>query len=114
DERIKHRPNVKVYCEDEVAKFLIDEFKNAYRTLYPMEEIIDNYEIVPVYLGANQLTKLPEHDSHFNKVGIILDGDAKTKSQKLLYKYLMHDEKALKGIAKNSSVRENIMYLPTF
>lgn len=114
DERIKHSPNVKIYCEDKAAVFLINEFKKAHKILFPKENVIDHYDIVPIHLGANQLTTLPEYDSHFNKVGIILDGDAKTQAKKLLYSYLINDKSTINGISEKNSPRENIIYLPTY
>lgn len=113
DDEIVHNPQVKFYCEDKSTEFLIDELRKASKSLFHNIRILDDYDIVPVHLGANQLKKLPKYDEHFNKVGIVLDGDAKTNVKYLLNSYI-NNKKNIKTISQLHEKRNNIMFLPTF
>ncbi|QCT50210.1 ATP-dependent nuclease [Staphylococcus haemolyticus] len=110
DEQLVYQPDVKFYCEDEYTEFLFKELIQSHKTLFPDETSLDNYNIIPVHLGANHLINLPKHDNHFYKVGIILDGDAKTKEKYLLNNYINHDTK---GLNLKTIKNDHLMFLPT-
>ncbi|MCO6330796.1 AAA family ATPase [Staphylococcus epidermidis] len=110
DEQLIYQPDVKFYCEDEYTEFLFKELIQSHKTLFPDETSLDNYNIIPVHLGANHLINLPKHDNHFYKVGIVLDGDAKTKEKYLLNKYINNDTE---GLNLKTIKNNHLMFLPT-
>ena len=110
DEQLIYQPDIKFYCEDEYTEFLFKELILAHKALFPKETSQDNYNIIPVHLGANHLINLPKHDSHFYKVGIILDGDAKTNEKYLLSNYINHKTK---GLNLKNFKNNHLMFLPT-
>lgn len=112
DERISLEPTVKIYCEDENTEFLFEQLLEAYKEIKGVSSI-PKYTIIPVNLGCAQLKSLPDKDDHFHKVGIILDGDSKTGTKNLLFKYINHDETYLNSINERS-VHSNVVSLPTF
>ena len=112
DKMTPYRPYVKIYCEDDMTEFLFNELIEAYKRLHP-DTKSDIYKVIPIHLGCKQLLKLPEYDSHFKDVLIIVDGDTKTNSKKLLYPYINADEKLIKGV-KTNELPQNVIALPTF
>lgn len=112
DKMTPYRPYVKIYCEDDMTEFLFNELIEAYKRLHP-DTKSDIYKVIPIHLGCKQLLKLPEYDSHFKDVLIIVDGDTKTNSNKLLYPYINADEKLIKGV-KTNELPQNVIALPTF
>lgn len=113
DDKIILSPKVKIYCEDEYTAFLFEELISAYYELNSTAPKLPSYQIIPVHLGKNQLINLPENDSHFKKVLIVLDGDAATKStQNILFNYLNNID-----MINNLDKRDldfNYITLPTF
>lgn len=112
DSQYRINPKVKIYCEDEETEFLLNELIRSYYELYPTTPRLPEYEILPVHLGETQLKKLVEIDNHFKDVLVVLDGDAKTQSQKLLYKYI-REANPENGIA-DFKLEFPIVCLPTF
>lgn len=112
DKMTPYRPYAKIYCEDDMTEFLFNELLEAYKRLHP-DIKFDIYKVIPIHLGCKQLLKLPEYDSHFKDVLIIVDGDTKTNSKKLLYSYINGDEERIKGI-KTNELPQNVVALPTF
>lgn len=114
DEQHVISPKVKVYCEDNETSRLLKLLKQtaANLSLLPHDPPFPEYEIVPVFLGANQLMKLPRHDEHFNRVGIVLDGDARS-DKKIHISKVIREPKIEKGFQTiNHSTK--IMFLPGF
>lgn len=111
DEKLIHQPLVKLYCEDEYTEFLFTELIKAHKKLFRDIPSLDNYNIIPIHLGANHLIDLPKHDDHFYKVGIVLDGDAKTEQKYLLNKYINNK---INGISFKNVKNNHLMFLPTF
>lgn len=114
DEQFSISPKVKIYCEDETTKKVLDLLLTAASNLNILNKSIKipQYEVIPVYLGCNQLLKLPDHDKHFQKVGIVLDGDARM-DRKIKISEFLEDSKIVKGFntIKHST---KIVFLPGF
>ncbi|HHX2556934.1 TPA: ATP-dependent nuclease [Staphylococcus aureus] len=113
DKELVYQPDVKFYCEDEYTEFLFKELIRAYKCLFPDKTSQENYNIIPVHLGADHLINLPKHDNHFYKVGIILDGDARTNKKYLLNDYINHKHK-IEGLNTKKTNNNHLMFLPTF
>ncbi|HHE3479008.1 ATP-binding protein [Pasteurella multocida] len=106
------RPTVKVYCEDDMTQFILNELlsKSTIDLIDTNVELPD-YSICPVHLGCNNLKKLPEYDEHFKKVAIVLDGDAKTDKTHLLKKYLSGE---IFSSFNSKKLPDNCIALPTY
>lgn len=72
---------VKIYCEDDIAKSFIESLLLAAKE-NDIDFSLPNYTIIPINLGNQDLKNLPNLDSYFNTVLIMLDGDSKIKSTK--------------------------------
>ena len=105
------QPKLKVYCEDEETRKILNLLISSAEEI-GIEFKLPNFEIIPVYLGANQLMKLPTSDSYFTSVVIILDGDAKS-NKKIKIAELIADKKITNGLAV-SNVTENIIFAPGY
>ncbi|MGX7776320.1 hypothetical protein ACVV62_04360 [Streptococcus pluranimalium] len=112
DNMTPYRPYVKIYCEDEMTEFLFSELIKSYQRVSPSVKVID-YKIIPIHLGCKQMISLPEFDSNFKEVLIVVDGDTKTEAKKLLYSYVTNDETKIKGI-QSKDLLDNVIALPTF
>lgn len=104
-------PEVKIYCEDELTEFIFREIIAVYQRT--KSEQLPKNDILPVHLGCEQLKKLPEIDSHFQNVLIVIDGDAKIDNKPgFLYKYIYNEvNEATFNLKK---LANNIVSLPTF
>lgn len=112
DEVSNVRPSVKIYCEDEMTKFILDELSKVFKKEFPEKFTkLPTLEIIPVFLGCAQLKELPNQDSHFKKVLILLDGEAKTNSKYLLKEYIKKE--SLKHIS-DIDLPYNVLTLPTY
>lgn len=113
DEMNTSSPKVKLYCEDEQTRDVLDLLLRAAKNLNITEyHQLPEFDIVPVFLGCNQLSALPEYDAHFRSVAILLDGDARAESKVRIEDYIVNNE-----IAKGYQTRihrDTIVYLPTF
>lgn len=104
-------PKVKVYCEDKQTAWLFNHIVNLSK--YAELEIRTvPLDIIPIYLGCNQLEKLPDYDAHFKNVLIVLDGDAKSK-EKITIKNWIKDKEFDKG-KTSKNFKKNIVALPSF
>ena len=81
------KPETKVYCEDEMTKAVFNLLVNAAESLN-LDFKLPPYKIIPIFLGADQLKKLPRSDTHFSNVAIVLDGDANSKDQIKIEDYM--------------------------
>lgn len=109
DNMTPYRPDVKIYCEDAMTEFLFLEIIKSYTS--SRQRYLQDYKIISVHLGCQQLMQLPDCDSHFQDVLIIVDGDAKTNASNLLYRYIENED--LNGI-QSKSMNFNILSLPSF
>lgn len=105
---------VKVYCEDDDTKKILDLLLDVAVNL----KIIPNkpnFKYVPIHLGNTNLINLPDYDDYFEKVLIVLDGDARIKTNIDNYK-AMHDKKyqLCSGLNTRNDTRKNIVFLPGF
>lgn len=112
DEQNVPSPKVKLYCEDTETERLLNLLVQTAKNLNLFDNILPEYEIVPVFLGCNQLMKLPRYDDHFKKVGIILDGDARSDKKIHIGQYI-ENPKIINGY--NTINHSNtIVFLPGF
>lgn len=111
DEISSVSPKIKVYCEDKSAVWLFKQIIKLSSVLQKKLPPVE-FNILPIYLGCNQLQKLPKYDEHFKSVLIVLDGDAKSK-EKITIENWIED----KNFEKNKTPRnfsKNIIALPSF
>ena len=105
------KPEIKVYCEDEststVFKALIDAAKNL-----ELDFKLPPYKILPIFLGSEQLEKLPRSDTHFSNVAIILDGDTNSKEKVKIEEY-MKNPTIIHGLTPRK-FEKNFVTLPGF
>lgn len=106
-------PKVKIYCEDKETARLLELLIDTAISLDMIDKKkLPNYELIPVFLGCQQLFALPKYDPHFNDVAIILDGDARTDTRVYIEDYIKNH-----NITRSYSTRQHrdtIVYLPTF
>ncbi|WP_028983289.1 AAA family ATPase [Sporolactobacillus terrae] len=103
-------PKVKVYLEDDEARFVMFQLINDYLKKYPItHNPLLNCEIISSQIGCKTLLQLPEKDSYFKSIIIVLDGDAKYKNKLKLSEYLDSDPQGLHPI---SNIPKNIICLP--
>jgi ABC-type multidrug transport system ATPase subunit len=105
------QPKLKVYCEDQETRKTLELLISSAKEL-GIEFKLPNFEIIPVYLGANQLMKLPKSDSYFTSVVIILDGDAKSNTKIKIADFIT-DNSIIDGLAI-ANVTENIIFSPGY
>lgn len=105
------QPKLKIYCEDLATKILLECLIDSAR-FNGLEYSLKNYEIIPVYLGANQLIKLPTSDKYFTNVLIVLDGDARSNTKIEIKNYLTNSD-ITDGLA-SVTVSNNILFLPGY
>ena len=110
DELGVNYPEIKIYCEDDYTEFIFKELEKSCSAI--LKKKLPKYNLIPIHLGCENLLKLPEHDSHFGKIIIVLDGDAKIKNKQcLIYQYI--NKEKLDGINKRK-INDNFIFLPTF
>ncbi|WP_022795737.1 AAA family ATPase [Bavariicoccus seileri] len=104
-------PKVKVYCEDEQTVWLFNYIINL--SAHDKLKISTlSLNIMPIFLGCDQLQKLPNCDTHFKKVLIILDGDAKSKEKITIEDWIKNKEFDKGKTPKN--FKKNIVALPSY
>lgn len=111
DEISSISPKIKVYCEDESTVWLFKQILSITSILQKKGPAVE-LDILPIYLGCNQLEQLPKYDQHFKSVLIVLDGDAKSK-EKITIKHWVED----KNFEKSKTPKKfskNIIALPSF
>lgn len=113
DEMNVPSPKVKLYCEDEdtqkILELLLVAAKNLNITHFTE---LPQFDVVPVFLGCEQLLQLPKCDTNFKTVSILLDGDARMKEKLELRDYIQN-----RSITKGKSTithAETIVFLPNF
>lgn len=113
DEMNVPSPKVKLYCEDEdthkILELLLVAAKNLNITHFTE---LPQFDVVPVFLGCEQLLQLPKCDTNFKTVSILLDGDARMKEKLELRDYIKN-----RSITKGKSTithAETIVFLPNF
>ncbi len=113
DEMKVPSPKVKLYCEDEDTKEILELLLVAANNLnIKYYNDLPQFETVPVFLGCEQLIKLPDYDSNFTTVSILLDGDARIKEQIKIEDYIANKE-IIKG-KSTINHRDTIVFLPNF
>lgn len=105
------KPETKVYCEDKMTKDVFELLVNA-AELLDLNFKLPPYKIIPIFLGADQLTKLPKSDTHFSNVAIILDGDANSKKKIKIEEY-MKDSTIVKSLTPRE-LSKNFVSLPEY
>lgn len=112
DELTAFSPRIKVYCEDDLATFILNELIITSKDLN-IKATIPHFDLIPISLGCEQLKKLPELDNHFSNVITILDGDAKNKNKKfLLDQYIIKGNAVETGIVPQK-LNDNFVFLPS-
>ncbi|WP_144809235.1 ATP-binding protein [Enterococcus casseliflavus] len=113
DEMKVPSPKVKLYCEDKDTKEILELLLVAANNLnIKYYNDLPQFETVPVFLGCEQLMKLPDYDSNFTTVSILLDGDARIKDQIKIEDYIANKE-IIKG-KSTINHRDTIVFLPNF
>ncbi|HDM9868257.1 TPA: AAA family ATPase, partial [Listeria monocytogenes] len=105
------QPTITIYCEDSETKQLFEMLINIAIRLRLIDPL-PNYDILPIYIGKDQLEGLPKYDSHFRKVLIVLDGDAKSKNKTKIEEWINNNNFEKSRTAKK--LRDNIVSLPGF
>lgn len=114
DEINNIEPNIKIYCEDPETERL---FKLLIKTADALKvsKTFPTYSIIPIRLGAEQLLKASTHDPYFESVGIILDGDARSKSTKLTVEQYISEPNSTSGLTtRDMKKNRNVVFLPNF
>lgn len=105
---------VKVYCEDEATEKILNLLLNTAKELKIIKKKY-NFRYIPIHLGNSNLKNLPKYDNYFNKVLIVLDGDARTKSNTDNFQAMHNDNyKLCKGFNTSEDTIKNIVFLPGF
>lgn len=101
----------KVYCEDESTKLVFELLIDAARSLN-LDFELPPYKIIPIFLGSEQLKKLPRTDNHFSSVVIVLDGDANSRDKIRIEDYMKNPSITERLTPK--SLDKNIVTLPGY
>lgn len=104
-------PKVKIYCEDDATERVFKQLLKTSESL-KIDCQLPDYEVVPVYLGCNQLKALPKYDSYFTSTCILLDGDARVNNAPKIKDYF-NNPKIIKGLTTEKTP-ENIIFLPGY
>lgn len=113
-------PKIKIYCEDNITKKLFDLLEYCLKKKGSNKKLIDYFNYydfctVGVKLGKDHLNQLPKEDDYFRTVLILLDGDAKLKSDVDPNDALHKSKKDFEKGRKSKKVTcDNIVRLPTF
>jgi hypothetical protein len=105
------KPETKVYCEDESTKLVFELLVDAARSLN-LDFELPPYKIIPIFLGSEQLIKLPRTDNHFSSVVIVLDGDANSRDKIRIEDYMKNPSITERLTPK--SLDKNIVTLPGY
>ena len=104
-----YAPKIKVYCEDKETKFIFEQLIKVMNKSDSFK--LPYYEIFNLSLGHTQLEGLRKFDDYFERVVILVDGDAKGKGNKnLLMNYINKDVQGL----NSKDLADNVLSLPTF
>ena len=104
-----YAPKIKVYCEDKETKFIFEQLIKVMNKSDSFK--LPYYEIYNLSLGHTQLEGLRKFDDYFERVVILVDGDAKGKGNKnLLMNYINKDVQGL----NSKDLADNVLSLPTF
>lgn len=107
-------PEVKIYCEDQETERLFKLLINTADAI-GLKNNFPRYSIIPIHLGAEQLLTASEHDNYFESVGMILDGDARSKNKKLTIEEYLSNPKVSSGLTtRDMKKNRNIVFLPNF
>ena len=113
-------PKIKIYCEDNITKKLFDLLEYCLKKKGSNKKLINYFNYydfctVGVKLGKDHLNQLPKEDDYFRTVLILLDGDAKLKSDVDPNVALHKSKKDFeKGRKSKKATCDNIVRLPTF
>ncbi|MDG3073143.1 AAA family ATPase [Bacillus halotolerans] len=102
-------PKVKVYFEDNEAKFAFQKLISIYEKKHSNKNLLNVCELVVSGIGCDVLINLPQKDTYFKDTIIILDGDAKYKNQPKLKDYLKEEPL---GFNMKSKIPQNVITLP--
>ncbi|MFT0803704.1 ATP-binding protein [Bacillus swezeyi] len=103
-------PKVKVYLEDEEAKFSFEQFLKIFEgNECSNSSLLNQCELIASQINCDTLMKLPQKDSYFQDIIIVLDGDAKYKNKPDIYKFLLEDPIGYNPI---KTVPSNVIFLP--
>lgn len=103
-------PKVKVYLEDDEAKFALEQLIALYEQDNPASKnILNHCELISSQIGSSILINLPGKDSYFKDTVIVLDGDAQYNKSPNIYEYLEYEPT---GFNKNTNIPKNVMFLP--
>lgn len=103
-------PKVKVYLEDEEAVFLLEQVFDIYlEENSNISNILSSCELIASQIGCDTLLKLPEKDSYFQSVILVLDGDARYNNQPKLKDYITTEPQ---GLNPKLITLKNITFLP--
>jgi hypothetical protein len=109
-------PDVKIYCEDDIAAKFLTVLINAARE-NGIQFNLPTYKIIPINLGNQDLMALPEKDSYFYKVVIVLDGDSNIRDKSLKLEDYLKNKNIFNNYNKYSNVNfksDNIIAFPSF
>lgn len=106
-------PIVKIYCEDRMTQQILKLLLKAAINLN-IDNIhrIPEHEVIPVYLGSNQLMKLFDNDSYFKNISILVDGDSRNDNKIKIKDYIINPniDKGFNTIKHSNT----IVFLPGF
>ncbi|WP_227396987.1 AAA family ATPase [Jeotgalibacillus aurantiacus] len=102
-------PKVKVYLEDEEAKFALEQIMNIYYEGKNESNLLNNCELIASQINCTTLLDLPNKDSYFKDTIIVLDGDARYKKKPSLKEFLTNDPKGYNSI---QNYPRNVLFLP--
>lgn len=127
-------PRVKVYFEDDLGRklfqLLVDsfiykfkriktekyEYDNLEKKILDLESILDiekKINVIETYLGCEELVNISKADKYFDRVIIILDGDARRVNDKPKVKDYL-DKKFESNPENDRSHKPNICFLPDY
>ena len=114
DEINNIEPNIKIYCEDPETERLFQLLIKTANAL-GVSKKFPTYSIIPIRLGAEQLLNASKNDPYFESVGIILDGDARSKNKKLTIEEYLENPDIISGLTtRNMNKNRNVVFLPNF
>jgi AAA15 family ATPase/GTPase len=103
-------PKVKIYLEDEEAKFALEQIIKIYEQEYHIDtNLLSQCELISSQISCSTLLNLPGKDSYFKDTIIILDGDAKYNKQPNIYEYLETEPRGYQAIR---NIPKNVLFLP--
>lgn len=116
-----HYPKVKIYTEDDFTANTLEALIMAFNNITAAQNnqtVLPKYELIPMYLGKDQLRRLPSLDNEiFKKAVILLDGDGHLNCEldiSKAYKGNNLDLDYLNGLDKKDKKQFNEVSLPGF